>query len=58
MVYLSLADLKIYLFIAIFGDTVTPLVEAAVAKALYCVYNFKKSGKRNGVLLLLKIEKT
>ncbi len=45
-----------YLFIAIFGIIITALVEAAVAKAAYCVDDFKKRGQRNCVLLLLKAE--
>lgn len=45
-----------YLFIVVFGILVTALVEATVAKAAYCVDNFKKGGQRNCVLPLLKTE--
>lgn len=57
MVYLSFTLFKIYLFVAIFGVVITALVEATVAKAAYCVDNFKKRGQRDCVLLLLKTEK-
>lgn len=43
-----------HLFIAILGVAISALVEAAVPKAAECVNDFKKSGQRDTVLLLLR----